>query len=150
MTNDKCRHCAEPTCIERLPKGSYAVDPFGAVVYNTQAKAKLADVFEACPFGIPTQSKRTGTIVKCTLCNDRIAEGMEPACSQTCPTKAIMWGERDAMMKYAKDRIAWLRAKDQDRTKSDKIKLYPSEDFPCHVRWILLDDLEKHGMVGDW
>jgi Fe-S-cluster-containing dehydrogenase component len=88
-------------------------------------------------------------VVKCTLCVDRIADGLEPACAKTCPTDAIMWGELDGMMKYANDRIAWLKATQGDRFASAQIKLYPAADFACHVRWILLDTREKHGLNGD-
>ena len=147
MTNDKCRHCAEPTCVEGFTKPKEAVyrDPSGAVVYTDKAKEKLAAVVEACPFSIPTENKKNGLIVKCTLCIDRIADGLEPACAKTCPTDAITWGEYGAMLKYAEQRIAWLKT--QDRFKGDKIKLYPSLD--SHVKWILLDDLAAHGLKGE-
>ena len=149
MTNDKCRHCSEPTCIDMMPTASYVLTPEGAVVYNEKAKANLDDVYGACPFSIPTQNRQSGQIVKCTLCVDRISDGMEPACAKTCPTDAIMWGELDGMMKYARERIVWLKATQTERFRPDKIKLYPAENFACHVRWILLDDLDKHGLKGD-
>ncbi|NLH49632.1 MAG: formate dehydrogenase [Myxococcales bacterium] len=149
MTNDKCRHCAEPTCVEAMPKDGYVIHESGAVVYTDKAKAVLKDVVDSCPFAIPTLNKKSGLLAKCTLCADRTAEGMEPACAKTCPTDAILWGEQETMMKYAKERIAWLKTKNGDRFKADKIKLYPDEGFGCHVRWILLDDYAKHGLVGE-
>jgi formate dehydrogenase iron-sulfur subunit len=148
MTNDKCRHCDEPTCVEQLPKGGFFKDERGAVVFTEKAAAKLKDVQDACPFNVPRQNRKTGLIVKCTLCVDRIADGLEPACAKTCPTDSIMWGDFDAMMKYAQSRIAWLKGQ-KDRFNPGKIKLYPNESFPTHVRWILLDDYQKHGLTGD-
>jgi len=148
MTNDKCRHCAEPTCVDGFKKPNEAafISPEGAVVYTEKATDALDDVRDYCPFNIP-RKKKNGPIVKCTLCIDRISDKMEPACAQACPTDAIMWGPYDAMMKYAKERIAWLKAQADDRFKADKIKLYP--DLPSHVKWILLDDYDKHGLEGD-
>ena len=150
MTSDRCRHCAEPTCIEALPKGSYEITEQGAVVFNEKALGNLQDVVDSCPFAIPTKNKKTGRIVKCTLCADRIADDMEPACAKACPTDAIMWGGYDEMLDYAKKRIAWLKSPvNKHRFKADKVKLYPGEDFPSHVKWILIDDLEKHGLEGE-
>ena len=150
MTSDRCRHCSEPTCIEALPKESYVLDPTGAVVFNEKAKAKLGDVVDACPFGIPTQNKKTGQIVKCTLCVDRISDDMLPACAKACPTGAILWGDYDGMLDYAKKRMAWLKGPaNTTRFKADKIKLYPGEGFPSHVKWLLIDDQAKHGLKGE-
>jgi len=150
MTSDRCRHCSEPTCIEALPTGSYHLDDTGAVVFNEKAKATLADVTDSCPFAIPTQDKKTGQIVKCTLCVDRITDRMLPACAQACPTGAILWGGYDEMLDYAKKRMAWLKGPaNETRIKADKVALYPGEDFPSHVKWILIDDREKHGLKGD-
>lgn len=148
MTSDRCRHCDGPTCVEVMEREMYAVHESGAVVYNEKAKVKLEDVKGSCPFEIP-RAKKDGRIVKCNLCVDRVADGMMPACAQTCPTSAIMWGEQTAMMDYAIKRIAELKAEKSDRFKADKIALYPLAEFDCHVRWILLDDREKHGLVGD-
>ena len=40
----------------------------------------------ACPYNIPSSSiKRTGVLVKCDMCFDRIDAGLEPICAKTCP-----------------------------------------------------------------
>ncbi len=147
MTHDKCRHCAEPACIEELPAGSYFKHESGAVVFSEQAKADLADVREACPFSAPGRNERTGAIVKCKLCVDRVADGLAPACAQSCPTGAITWGALPEMTKTAKERCAWLVK--QDRFRGAKVRLYPDELFATHVRWILLDDPQRHGLHAD-
>ena len=149
MTNDKCRHCSEPTCTDMMQADMYYRSPEGAVVFNEKAKMAADEVASACPFNIPTQNKKTGLVVKCTLCVDRIADGLEPACAKTCPTDAIMWGDYDGMMKYAQDRIEWLKKTQKDRFDPAKVKLYPEASFACHVRWILLDTRERHGLNGD-
>jgi formate dehydrogenase iron-sulfur subunit len=65
----------------------------------------------ACPFEVPTfewdQNEVQGPwIRKCTFCYDRLQNGREPACAQTCPTGALKYGQREDLLAYAKDRIA--------------------------------------------
>jgi ferredoxin len=40
------------------------------------------------------------------MCPQRIDIGLEPACIATCPTDALMFGERTDLLKIAHDRIA--------------------------------------------
>jgi formate dehydrogenase iron-sulfur subunit len=147
MTHDKCRHCDEPACAEELPPDRWRRHPSGAVVFAAEAHADLDDVRDACPFAVPGRDERTGAIVKCKLCVDRTTDGLLPACVQTCPTGALTWGERGAMMQQARERCAWITR--QDRFAGAKVRLYPDELFSTHVRWILLDTPERHGLHAD-
>ncbi len=38
-----------------------------------------------------------GRAWKCTLCYDRLKEGMEPACAKACPTDSIKFGDLDEL-----------------------------------------------------
>jgi formate dehydrogenase iron-sulfur subunit len=64
----------------------------------------------ACPFEIPTfeWSKglfETPEIKKCNYCIDRLSAGLKPACVQTCPPGALMFGDRDELISIAEARI---------------------------------------------
>jgi formate dehydrogenase iron-sulfur subunit len=90
-------------------KGAIAQDEkTGAVVFNPKVKIKPADykeIREACPYDIPRYLPGTGIMAKCTMCFDRIKEGMLPACVKTCPTGAMSFGDREEMLKKANKRL---------------------------------------------
>jgi formate dehydrogenase iron-sulfur subunit len=45
------------------------------------------------------------------MCIDRVSNGLLPACVKICPTGAMNFGERDAMMTLAKERLTAVKAK---------------------------------------
>jgi formate dehydrogenase iron-sulfur subunit len=51
----------------------------------------------------------TGRANKCTFCNDRIHNGLGPACAKTCPTDSIQFGFRDELAAKAEKRVAKLK-----------------------------------------
>jgi formate dehydrogenase iron-sulfur subunit len=111
---DQCRHCLEPPCKDAIE--GYASDGVvqdeatGAVVYLEKAKsAPFDEVKNSCPYDIPRKGA-DGRFVKCTMCIDRVSNGLIPACVKICPTGAMNFGERDAMLAMAKERLEKLKA----------------------------------------
>ena len=108
---DQCRHCVEPPCKEAAeddaPGGITIDSETGAVLYHKDKfkKMKAETVIEACPFNIPRAQKGTGYMAKCTMCVDRVHNGLLPACVKTCPTGAMNFGDRDKMVALAKKRF---------------------------------------------
>jgi len=110
---DQCRHCLEPPCQSTAESaGSKAItkdEATGAVLYSPKVKVKAADfktIRESCPYDIPRWNERTGGMAKCTMCFDRLREGMLPACVKTCPTGAMSFGDRKAILEKAEKRLA--------------------------------------------
>jgi formate dehydrogenase iron-sulfur subunit len=113
---DQCRHCVEPPCKEAAEDdapGGIIIDSLsGAVLYTDRLrKAKAQGVIEACPFNIPRVEKGTGFMSKCTMCVDRVNNGLEPACVKTCPTGAMNYGDRDKMISMANKRMAEVKSR---------------------------------------
>jgi len=113
---DLCRHCVEPPCQEAAEDdapGGIIIDSLtGAVLYTDKLrKAKSQDIIEACPFNIPRAQKGTGFMSKCTMCVDRVNNGLQPACVKTCPTGAMNFGDRDKMVSLANRHLAQAKAK---------------------------------------
>ena len=54
------------------------------------------------------QRKDDGRAWKCTLCYDRLGDGLEPACAKACPTDSIQFGPLDELRERAAGRLAEL------------------------------------------
>jgi formate dehydrogenase iron-sulfur subunit len=104
---EQCRHCLEPPCLETAMDESaiYQDEKTGAVIYTANTKALITDdIIASCPYNIPRQAA-DGTLAKCDMCNDRVTNGLLPACVQTCPTGTMNFGARDEMLALAETRL---------------------------------------------
>jgi formate dehydrogenase iron-sulfur subunit len=103
----QCMHCQQPACAAACIVGALRKTPEGPVVYDAYKCIGCRYCTIACPFGVPTFEWDTPLpyIRKCTMCVDRLAAGMEPACAKACPTGAITFGERDELLQEARTRI---------------------------------------------
>jgi formate dehydrogenase iron-sulfur subunit len=114
--SDQCRHCLEPPCQEAAeddaPEGIIIDPQSGAVLYTDKLRKGNAQyIIDACPFNIPRAEMKTGYMSKCTLCVDRVNNGLLPACVKVCPTGAMNFGDRDKMVSLANKRLAEVRSK---------------------------------------
>jgi formate dehydrogenase iron-sulfur subunit len=140
---DQCRHCMSPPCKEVADgkaKGAIIHDEkTGAVIFNPKVKIKPADLKEtreACPYDIPRWDEKTGGMSKCTMCIDRIKEGMLPACVKTCPTGAMNFGDRKEILEKANKRLAEVKG-----TYKDAMLANPDD---VRVIYLLVDDPKKY------
>jgi formate dehydrogenase iron-sulfur subunit len=106
-----CMHCDHPDCLSACPVGAYTKRLDGPVVYNPDKCIGCRYCMNACPFGVPHFDYDKGIIEgafidKCTFCPQRVDDGIEPACVATCPTDALVYGEREDLIKEAHARIA--------------------------------------------
>ena len=140
---DQCRHCLTPPCKEvadSKAKGAILQDEAtGAVIFNPKVKMKRADfqeTREACPYDIPRWIEKTGGMAKCTMCIDRVKEGLLPACVKTCPTGAMSFGDREEMLEKANKRLAEVQTKFKDAMLAN-----PDD---VRVIFLLADDPQKY------
>jgi formate dehydrogenase iron-sulfur subunit len=103
----QCMHCLNPACASACPVGALHRQENGAVVYDPSRCIGCRYCMVACPFGIPKfdWDEALPTINKCSFCADRQEQGQPPACAAACPTGALMFGERDALVAEAESRI---------------------------------------------
>ncbi len=104
-----CMHCIEPACVTACPLGALHITPQGAVAYDPNICFGCRYCMVSCPFGVPRYQWGAVSpfIQKCDLCtsNGRVPAGQEPACVAACPTGALTFGPREAMLAEAHQRI---------------------------------------------
>ena len=96
-------------CLEACPTGAIYRTEFGTVNINQDICNGCRYCVSACPFGVVAFNHDTGTATKCTFCNDRIHNGLGPACAKACPTQSIRFGFRDELAVGAKKRVEDLK-----------------------------------------
>jgi formate dehydrogenase iron-sulfur subunit len=112
IRKDGCMHCADPGCLKACPApGAIVQYANGIVDFNEADCIGCGYCLKGCPFNIPRYGATDHKAYKCTLCSDRVAVGQAPACAKACPTGAIMFGSKSAMIEQASDRVAELKTR---------------------------------------
>ena len=110
MRKDQCMHCADPGCLAACPAdGAIVKYANGIVDFNQENCIGCEFCVSGCPFNIPRFNPETKRVYKCTLCADRVGEGLEPACIKACPTGCLKFGSKDDMTYIAEERAKQLR-----------------------------------------
>jgi formate dehydrogenase iron-sulfur subunit len=109
--SEQCRHCLVPGCMAAVEEDEIVQDEkTGAVVFTSKTKKlDYKAAREGCPYDIPRKDEKTGELEKCTMCIDRLQNGMIPACVKACPTGAMQFGPRDKILEMCAARVKELQ-----------------------------------------
>ena len=111
MRKDQCMHCAEPGCLIACPApGAIVQYTNGIVDFQQDQCIGCGYCITGCPFDVPKFHAKTRRVYKCTMCVDRVAVGLQPACVKACPTSCLQFGTKDAMLEVAGKRVAQLKS----------------------------------------
>ena len=118
MMSDVCKHCAHAGCLEACPTGAIFRTEFNTVVIQQNICNGCSYCVPACPYGVisvnSVASNGDGKAHKCTLCYDRLKDGLEPACAKACPTDSIQFGNVRELRERGHERVQELREKGLD------------------------------------
>jgi formate dehydrogenase iron-sulfur subunit len=144
MMSDVCKHCAQAGCLEVCPTGAIIRTEFDTVVIQSDVCNGCRLCIAACPFGVIDINPASDTAEKCTLCYDRLQAGMEPACSQACPTDSIRFGTIRELKQQAEARVRQLHKLGESRA-----HLYGADDKflgGLNSFYLLVDEPEVYGL----
>jgi Fe-S-cluster-containing dehydrogenase component len=141
----QCMHCVDPACASACPARALEKTASGPVVYNGSRCLGCRYCMLACPFSIAKfeYDKPLPYVRKCTFCAERQAQGLSPACTEACPSGALTFGTRAALIEEA------------------KLRIYQNPDKYVHhvygerevggTSWLYISDvdLERLGLPGD-
>jgi formate dehydrogenase iron-sulfur subunit len=123
--SDVCKHCTNAGCLDACPTGALIRSEFGTVVLQPDVCNGCGYCVPACPFGVVDRDRHDGRAAKCTLCYDRLEDGLEPACAKACPTDSIQFGPLEELREVAARRVTALHGRGVDGA-----YLYGAHDAP--------------------
>ncbi len=110
-----CFHCTDAGCVTVCPTGALSYAENGVVQVKQDKCIGCNFCNMACPFDVPRYWGPEQKIDKCTMCYDRLENGIKPACVKTCQPEALSFGPRDEMIKLAHERVAIMKEKGYDK-----------------------------------
>jgi formate dehydrogenase iron-sulfur subunit len=110
MMSDVCKHCQHASCMDVCPTGAIIRTEFDTVFIQPDVCNGCRNCISACPYSVIGMDEETHVARKCTLCYDRLQNGMEPACAKACPTQSIQFGPLDELQQRADKRLADLHS----------------------------------------
>ena len=148
IRKDSCLHCDEPGCLLACPApGAVVQYENGIVDFDQNQCIGCKYCISGCPFDIPRFDPETKKVYKCTMCVDRVGNGLEPACVKACPTGAIRFGTREDMRHYGEEKVAKLH----DRGLDDAVFYDPEGVNGLHMTYVVPhgEILEEYGLPAE-
>jgi len=105
-----CNHCDKPACVDACPMGVPFKDATtGIVLWNNAECISCGRCKSACPWSTPQfyvdnyatyaqNDPNRPKMTKCTLCYERINEGLKPACVAACWNRALDAGPMNELI----------------------------------------------------
>ncbi|HEY4603178.1 MAG TPA: 4Fe-4S dicluster domain-containing protein, partial [Blastococcus sp.] len=148
MASDVCKHCTHAGCLDVCPTGALFRTEFGTVVVQQDICNGCGYCVSACPYGVIETRKDDGRAFKCTMCYDRLTDGLMPACATACPTQSIQFGDLDELQARADARLATLQSQGVETA-----RLYGRDENDgvggAGAFFLLLDEPEVYGLPPD-
>lgn len=142
-------HCEDPGCLRACPAdGAIIKYENGIVDFQQENCIGCGYCISGCPFDIPKFNPKTNKVFKCTLCSDRVGQGLEPACIKACPTGCLHFGTKNDMTALAQARAKQLR---EQSGFADAGVYDPSSIGGTHVIYVLHDikHSERYGLPAN-
>ena len=95
-----CYHCSKPDCIKACPAGAIRKrEEDGVVVVDSEiclGRDSCGMCYDACLYNAPQfGTEENARMQKCDFCLDRLEDGKQPVCVESCPMRALDAGLLD-------------------------------------------------------
>ena len=97
-----CYHCENPLCVKACKHEALVKeDTYGAVLTDSNGCEGCRSCWKACPYGAPQfgSDDDGAKMSKCTMCIDRLEEGLTPICVLSCSMRALDFGPLTEMIR---------------------------------------------------
>jgi tetrathionate reductase subunit B len=113
-----CQHCANPPCVDVCPTGASMKRADGIVLVDRHTCIGCRYCMMACPYKArsfvhqplttqnPEVPRGQGCVESCTFCVQRVDKGQKPACVESCPEGAMVFGDLNDPQSEISQRIA--------------------------------------------
>ncbi len=113
-----CQHCANPPCVDVCPTGASMKRADGIVLVDRHTCIGCRYCMLACPYKArslvhlklteqnPEVPRGQGCVESCTFCVQRVDKGMKPACVESCPEGAMLFGDLNDPSSEIAQRVA--------------------------------------------
>ena len=91
----QCQHCADPECVKVCPTGASHKLEDGTVQVDKEKCIGCQFCAMSCPYGVRYLNEEEGVVEKCTLCQQRTAQGELPQCVSQCCGMARWYGDAE-------------------------------------------------------
>ncbi len=88
-----CNNCENPICVRNCPTQATYRREDGIVMQDPHRCIGCKYCIASCPYDVRYLDPLKGVVQKCTWCHHRVDVGLEPACVNACPTRALIFGD---------------------------------------------------------
>ncbi|MDH5560896.1 MAG: 4Fe-4S dicluster domain-containing protein [Deltaproteobacteria bacterium] len=88
IRSERCQHCENAPCVTNCPTGASYYPGDGTVQVDRNLCTGCKACIAACPYDA-RYIHPVGFADKCTFCQHRLKEGLQPACVTACPTETL-------------------------------------------------------------
>lgn len=127
-----CNECSDPACVRACPTGAHfkrAED--GLVLIDREKCVGCGACASACPYGAPQLDRKAGKMTKCDACLGRIERGLNPTCVDSCPQRAIEFGDMEELLaKHPGSHVHFAPLPDPKQTQPNLLLRAPKNAKP--------------------
>ncbi|TAK30085.1 MAG: 4Fe-4S dicluster domain-containing protein [Chloroflexota bacterium] len=131
-----CNNCGNPICLRNCPTQATYQREDGIVMVDPHRCIGCKYCIASCPYDVRYLNPAKKIVQKCQWCNHRVDAGLAPACVNTCPTSALIFGDLNDPQSEVSKALA---------TNAVTV-LKPDRDTSPQVYYIAADSVAMHTM----